>query len=527
ARGSEGLLLSLAEPAMLAVLILYLLYEFLLSHVEGDQAYLLYAAQQMLHGVQLDGPRLIETNPPLVVWFSILPAALAQWLHVDVVLCLRLVVLAMLASSAAWGRRLLQLAPQQEMFGKRGARVLWAATFLLIVVTQPAEFGQREQLLLALLLPYLLAVGTGAVQRLQAGERVALGLCAGLAVCFKPQHLITFICVELFLAGYARSLRRLRSPEVLAAVATGLLYVAAVWMFTPAYFTEITPLLQSTYWALGEYSYGEMLLQVGRWLTLLTLVLGIAWFALRKRLRVPQLSGCLFAGAAGAVLAYFVQHTGWYHQRFPAVALLEISTVWIAADLGCTRIRVAAVRPRLRAAAWIGLPICALVAFATVLVHKRHALPVPDDMTAEMERVPPGTTVYAFSVGMNAFPVVLERHLVWGSRFAHLWMVPAIRANEAPGETGRDYHHLDPARIAELGALQRSETAEDLQRTRPAVIFVERCDATHACESYRSPFDAVQWFSKDSRFAEVWRGYQLEKSIVGFDVYRRTQATNE
>ncbi|MGI4757803.1 MAG: hypothetical protein ACRYGF_13245, partial [Janthinobacterium lividum] len=77
ARGSEGLLLSLAEPAMLAVLILYLLYEFLLSHVEGDQAYLLYAAQQMLHGVQLDGPRLIETNPPLIVWFSIVPAALA------------------------------------------------------------------------------------------------------------------------------------------------------------------------------------------------------------------------------------------------------------------------------------------------------------------------------------------------------------------------------------------------------------------------------------------------------------------
>ncbi|MGI4855165.1 MAG: hypothetical protein ACRYF4_14100 [Janthinobacterium lividum] len=517
----KGVLLSLAEPAMLAVLILYLLYEFLLSHVEGDQAYLLYAAQQVLHGVQLDGPRLVETNPPFIVWFSVVPAALAQVLHLDAVLALRLVVLAMLATSAAWGARLLRLSGLTLRLGGRLGRTLWAATFLLIVVTQPAEFGQREQLLLALLLPYLLAVGAGVVKQLGAFERVALGVCVGSAVCFKPQHLITLVCLELFLALYTRALRRLWTPEVLAAVVTGLLYVAAVRVFTPTYLTVITPLLQSTYWALGEYTDAEMLLRVGRSLTFATLVLGAVWIAVRKRLMLPQLTGAILATAAGAFLAYVVQHTGWYHQRFPAVALLEIGTVWIAADLLSPRLHHIETRGWLRKAAWIVLPLYAVAAFAAVLIHKRHAQPATDDMTAELARVAPGTTVYAFSVGMNAFPVVMERHLVWGSRFAHLWMLPAIRANEVPAPAGRSVHHLEPTRVTELSALQRSETTEDLQRTQPSLVFVERCDAQHACESYSRPFNAVQWFSQDASFAQVWSQYRLDRSSEGFDVYRR------
>lgn len=516
-------MLALAEPAMLAALLLYLLYQFLLSHVEGDQAYLLYAAQRVLHGVQLDGPLLVETNPPLIVWFSILPAAIARGLHLGLVLSLRLVVLTMLVCSALWGWRLLRLGQIAGFFASsRTSRALWAATFLLIVITQPAEFGQREQVLLTLLLPYLLAVGTGVMHRLSAAERVALGLCAGLAVCFKPQHLITLLCVELFLALYARTLRRLFSAELLASAAAGLLYVAAVRAFTPTYLTVITPLLRSTYWALGEYTYAEMVLHVGRWLALWLVVLVATWFLLRRRLAFPQLDGVILASAVGAWLAYVVQHTGWYHQRFPAGALLEIGAVWMLADLFSRRLRVRAVIKSRQAAAWIALPLCSVFVFAAVLVHKHHTVPAHDDLAAELARVPEGTTVYAFSVGMNAFPVVIERHLIWGSRFAHLWMVPAIRANEAPISDKRRDHHLEPARVAELAALQRSETAEDLRRTSPALIFVERCDATHPCESYSSPFNAVQWFSQDAQFLAVWSRYRFEKSIEGFDMYRHT-----
>ncbi len=513
-------LLAVAEPAIFAVLLLYLLYQFLLSHVEGDQAYLLYAAQQVLNGVQLDGPRLIETNPPLIVWFSEIAALLGRVLHLDAVLSLRLVVLAMLASSAAWGHRLLRVAGVSAQLGRHTARTLWAATFLLITVTQPAEFGQREQLLLALLLPYLLAVGTDAVDRLRISERLVLGVCAGLAVCFKPQHLLTIACLQLFLVLYRRSLARLLTVEIAAAVTTGLVYVAAVRLFTPAYLQVITPLLRSTYWALGEYTFAQMAFHVGRGMTLVCIAAGVAWYFLRHKLSYAQLSGALLASGVGAVLAYFQQHTGWYHQRFTAVALLGIAAVWMAADLlrSDNQKQARAWHGRI---AWMAFPLCASVLFAAVYSRKQRAAAKTPDLTSELAALPAGTTVYAFSVGLNAFPVVLERDLRWGSRFAHLWMLPAIRANEVPStRAGHPFHFLTPERSAELAGLQRRETTEDLQRTHPEVIFVERCAEVTLCESYTSPFDAVQWFSQDSAFAQLWSQYHFVKAVSSFDEYR-------
>lgn len=512
---------TLAEPALLAVLLCYLLYEFLLSHVDGDQAYLLYAAQQMLHGVQLDGPTLIETNPPLIVWFSLIPAELGRLLHINAVFALRVVVLGMLAASAAWGWRLLRLADVAAAMGRRMARVLWACTFLLIVVTQPAEFGQREQLLLALLLPYLLAAGSGVVDRLRVGERVALGACAGLAVCFKPQHLLTLVCLELFLAVYGRTLRRLLSAELLSAVAVGVLYVAAVRVFTPAYLLVIMPLLRDTYWALGEYSLAQMALHVGRTLTLACVAAAAAWYLLRKRLALARLEGVLLASGIGAVLAYFQQHTGWYHQRFTAMALLEIGMVWVIADLLRVQLRAAVPGSALRSAAWGVLPLCGVLLFAAVWARKRHTPPAHEDMQAALMQLPPGTVVYAFSVGMNAFPAVEERQLTWASRFAHLWMLPAIRANEAASPDTPPAHKLSSQRVVELATLQRRETTQDLLRTQPAAVFVEQCTLLHPCESYKAPFDAVAWFAQDPGFAALWSRYALCRPIDGFDMYVR------
>src|ERR1700685_142475 len=48
-----------------------------------DQAWDLYAANAVLHGVRLDGPRLIETNPPFLIWFFSLPVVLARALHIS------------------------------------------------------------------------------------------------------------------------------------------------------------------------------------------------------------------------------------------------------------------------------------------------------------------------------------------------------------------------------------------------------------------------------------------------------------
>ncbi len=509
--------LTSAEAVLIALFVFYVLYEFLLSHVEGDQAFLLYAAQQVLAGVQLDGPRLIETNPPLIVWFSEIPAALSHLLHTDPVTMLRVVVSGLLAGSALTGASILRRSKIPAALSVQTAQLLWALSFFLIVITQPAEFGQREQLLLALFVPYLLAVGTDAVAGFSMPQRIVLGVAAGAGICFKPHHVLTLACLEVFIMTSRRSVRRLMAPELIAACMTGLLYLGAVRLLTPAYLSDILPLLGSTYWALGQFSFTAMVFHVGLRFTVSVLVLALLWWFLRKRLACPEMEGALLAAAVGATLAFFVQHTGWYHQGFPATALLEITVAWLLLDL------LRAVRwPRMTRTAWVAATLCGVLAFAAVAVRKRHAHPDQDTISSELAHYPPGTTVYAFTVSLSHFTTVLDHRLVWGSRFAHLWMLPAIRDNESGVRpAGRAFHALAPERVEELAEIQRTELAQDLSRTRPQYVFVERCPATQPCESYTAPFNIVQWFSQSPEFAGLWSHYHYEKPVQDFDVYVR------
>ncbi len=82
-------LLSFLLAAGLALALYYIGFECLLVNWQGDQAWLLYAAKLVLAGVPLDGNRLIEVNPPLIVWFSTIPVALAKALHVSPLLALK------------------------------------------------------------------------------------------------------------------------------------------------------------------------------------------------------------------------------------------------------------------------------------------------------------------------------------------------------------------------------------------------------------------------------------------------------
>jgi hypothetical protein len=509
------------EPLLLALTLLYLLYEMILSHVEGDQAYLLYAAQRMLQGVQLDGPRLIETNPPLIVWFNEIPAGIGSLLHLDAVLALRLVTLGMLAASMVWTRNILRKSNIAKLLGGSATRLLWFFSATAVLFIRPAEFGQREQLLAVLLVPYVLAVATDTVTSMTLLGRVLIGFTAGLAISFKPHHVLTLVCLELFLALNRRTLKRLVSAELLSSIAACLFYVASVRIFTPPYLKTIVPLLNSTYWALGEFSLAQMAFQRGLLITLWAAASAALWLLLRRRLALSQLSGALIASGIGATLAYFIQHTGWYHQEFPAVVFLEIGAVCVALDFlqssFPTPLHFLSPGP----ITWGASVFCAVLIFAYVDVRGYRHDDTSAALNSELEGYAPGTTVYAFTLSLSEFPVVLQNHLVWGSRFAHLWLLPAIYSNEVPVRLpGRSFQQMPPERVAELAAIQRDQLTEDLNRTQPSYIFVEQC-TRRICEGFTSPIDMLAWFSRSPAFTQTWSHYRFQKTVTNFDVYQR------
>lgn len=84
-------LFSIGLSAAIALLFDVSAYRMIFAHPLQDQCWLLYAAGRILQGTQLYGSKLIETNPPLVVWFSALPMFLAAKLHTSPILLLQVV----------------------------------------------------------------------------------------------------------------------------------------------------------------------------------------------------------------------------------------------------------------------------------------------------------------------------------------------------------------------------------------------------------------------------------------------------
>jgi hypothetical protein len=486
-----------------------------------DQTWLLYCAARVLEGTQLYGPRLVETNPPLIIWLSTLPAWLALHLHLQPLSVFDACVGALLLLSSAWSIRILRLA------GVLRSRTATLAAFALLLVSQTfvrdVDFGEREHILLLLLVPYLLAACFPLEKTLSLPERIALGLTAGIAASIKPQYALIPLGTELFLALWYRQPRRLWRPELLTLILTGIAYIAAVQLFTPLYFSQIVPLLRDTYvtyrgthtilWVIFHDPTYDLLL-------LATLLL---WRAYRHALRYPVAPIALFVASCFASLSFGIQHTGWPYQTLPRNALLLASILWIATELLAPRIARLQPDNHLRLLTTVILLVIALPAAlltARRLTHGRH------NGTPTLEQqvyatLPAGTTVYVLSTNFFNFSDVVHDHLLWGGRYVHLFMLPAIVLNEAAEAGGPPAPvTLPPARVQQLATLLRSNVAEDLHTFTPAVIFIEHCTPRLPCFALNGlNFDTLAWFQRDPAFAAEWRNYHFQQSDPDWDLY--------
>jgi hypothetical protein len=514
-----------------------------------DQTWYLYAAGRVLHGTQLYGPLLTETNPPLVIWISMVPFALAPLLHLNAVFTLYAVFTLLLLASTFWCYRLLgqtRIVP--------GWRALFALCIFLAMSHVPLrDFAQREQFCVMLLLPYFIGFGVSRLRPMPAGLAVALGVSAGLAVCCKPQQLLLFAAFHaaaMFHARswklharssklHARSWKSLLHPlhlALAAAAATGIAYLAAIALFTPLYLRSTVHVLVNTYWAFGHYKLLTVELYDKRFFLLFGVALVLVVY--RKRLGLSAFPALLLTGIAGSVIAYGLQRTGFGYQHIPQDTLVLLVLLWIGVEAAMARLPAPqlALQPVLR----LALPLLAGAALAAVIAvrHDRASAATqaagtqPDAIAAFYSTLPRQTPVFALSTNPSAaFPYVLEDHLVWASRFVHLWMLPAVERQEDFAAGGpRPQKLLPQATTAQLAELQRSEVAEDLSVREPAYVLVAQCYEAYDCEAISGVnFNMLAWFSRSPQFTRAWSAYTLDRTLMAPDgraqwqVYRRAR----
>jgi hypothetical protein len=508
-----------------AVVIAFLFRLWFLNFMNDDGVSYLVEAKRALGGSEIYGPHLVESNVPLIIWFSEIPVLLGQWFGWYDGGVLRWLTVAMVVASAVWSVRIVQVG---EVFRRRLSGMLFGVGFVLLELhVVPGDLGEREQLVMICMLPFLLAHLTDSMDRFGSLERIAMGISAGAAIWFKPHFVVLPLVLAAVLVLRRRSLRAILGAEFWAMTGTSLFILILTRLLTPLYFSTTVPLLMDTYWALGDKTTWALALTMKSfyWQTVAVLLLSLL---LRKYLSRPMFVPVALLLSCVAAFMFDIQHTDWSYHRFPCELLFALSVFYLVLDLADGLISRSGTPYRIERVALAGysLLLCVMLAMAVAgrpRLHLRDASYHLDAMDRYVQTYPPGTTMTFFTTSVGPINYVHRAKMNWGSRFAHQWMLSAIIKNERNLQLpGVPFKRLAPARVAQLAQLQRSQTAEDLHFWKPTVFAVQVCTAERWCQGIPGiDFDIVAWLSQDPAFAEEMKHYKLVGTIEIFRVYQR------
>jgi hypothetical protein len=499
-------------PSVIAILVLLAVLTLVLATAIGspqkdDVAWLLYVARKWLGGQRLYED-LVEVNPPLIVWIYAVPAALASWLDVAPK-TVSAPFFAAILLACAWCTASL-LHGRAPIFARRLPAFGAIGTVLLLL--PGVEFGQREHLLVAAMLPYLaLFARDMGGDPARPATSILVGVLAGLGCALKPSYAITFVALELL--GRFRGGRMFRLPAVAAAAALGL-YGVGVLVFCPAFLEDAVPLALALYG--GTDSSGWRLLTESRamWggVAVALLLCAVARRTLPNENLLRHLLLSLTAFALAAAISYMLQGKDWFYHSLPATAATVLALLlWAVAVL--PRLP----RPTLsvgwvRRAVPTALALLALAEFGTSSAGRLQtwieAAVEPELSTAvRLERLvrhEKAKTYIAFSEWIAlGFPVVNETGVTWASRFDSMWALK--------GELWRA--RRDGGAPAEWPI--RRWVARDFVANCPDLAVVD----TREGINYVAVLSA-----SDPAFAEAWSRYRQIASFDGLRVLKRDEA---
>jgi hypothetical protein len=471
------------------------------SPLKDDIAWLLYVARRWMAGRELYID-VVEVNPPLIVWISAVPLEIARWLNVDSRFVAMPVFMAGVLGCAWWASNLLQA--RGGLFAER--LPVFAAIGSALLILPAADLGQREHLLVAAFLPYLVLFArsldaNGMEDRRWVAITTALmaGFMAGLGCALKPRYAAAFAVLECL--AFTRGLRPWRIMPF-AAGTTLVGYAALVAIVCPAYLRRAVPMALALYGA-TDVSFLHLLTDSAMLLCGLAVATGLLWMR-RRSLTDYSLMLTLVVFAVTSTVVCFVDGKDWYYHRLPAtVATVLALLLWTATELVQRRwhIRWPLVVAGLAVSVFCVTSIRQLEPEAVDAVEVRQTAV---DRLEHIIRTEHARTYIAFSEWIAlGFPVVNETGVTWASRFDSMWALK--------GEVWRA--GFDPAAAKEWPIARW--VAHDFIAGCPDIAVVDTRETT----KYISVLSAA-----DSAFARAWSRYRPIASFDGLVVYRRGRA---
>lgn len=504
--------------ALLGLLLVQILYDpFRVSH---DCAYLLEGAAKLLEGKTLYVD-FVDSNPPMILYLNLIPAAVARLLGTNAILPFSMSVFGLVAVST-WGvRRLARRLPEARGGDADLLALAWIAGAFL--VWQNHDFGQREHLFILLYFPFFLMRAVrwegGDVPRALA---IVLGIAAAIGVSLKPHFAVVAVAPELYWLATRRSPRNLVAPEVLAGMGTAVAYAAHFLLLPEAARTEFFGRLVPLHLAVYHVYQNPLDVVFGRDFPLFAVKVDVAAFAITASvvpflLRRPAPSGLarvarpLALVTAACFGVYLYQQTGWRYHALPTFVGGLCVFAAVAAQLRAW-LEPRGTRPRLRVAAWVAptlvVAACGLLAWRQV---EAGVAPVPE----------------------TPFTRVVSQHSVAGDSVAHVSTslppaYPALLqldrrlANRYPCNLPVSFSlglaEVDPVAAREEKERYLRELAEDIETNAPRLVFVDSDDFSLGCPP---GFELWRWLEEGGFFEDALSGYRRLTTIPGHWVFVR------
>ncbi len=104
----------------------------------------------------------------------------------------------------------------------------------------------------------------------------------------------------------------------------------------------------------------------------------------------------------------------------------------------------------------------------------------------------------------------------WSSRFPTLWLLPGTLRKQAEAVDG------ERARLMEIERYTREAVLADFSLHPPDLVVVDNREN----KSYFGdlPFDYIDYFTEDPRFATIWANYEWVANEGDYRLYRRRRA---
>lgn len=488
-------MVALASLLLLSAVLAVVLFTALRSPLKDDIAWLLYVARRWMTGRELYVD-VVEVNPPLIVWISAIPLQLAAWLGVGSQFVAMPFFIAMVLGCAWWTATLLRSAG--GMFTDRIP--VFAAIGTVLLVVPAGDLGQREHLLVAAMLPYLVLFARS-LDGVRPGfwPAVLSGALAGLGCALKPRYAGVFVVLE----GLAllRGLRPWRAMPI-AAGTTMMAYGVLVLLVCPAYLRRAVPLALALYGA-TDVPFPQLLLDSARLIFGEVVAIALCWVRWRK-LRERNLLLTLLAFAVTSTVICFIDGKDWFYHRLPATVVTILALLCWGVSILIYRSQQER-RTRLPIIV-AGIAVVVFMVAAFQRLEPEVALAVEPDNSAvarleELVRSEHARTYIAFSEWIAlGFPVVNNTGVAWTSRFDSMWALK--------GELWRA--HFD-AKAAKEWPIRRWVTHD----------FIAGCPDIAVVDTREGVNYIAVLSASDPAFARAWLRYHRIAAFDGLVVYKR------